>query len=75
VVDLAAIRRLDQRRPAREVAVEGPDAHAGPLGDRLEGDVGARLGERLGRSGQQPLAVAACVGALGSLGLAGRHRD
>ena len=45
------------------VAVDGADADAGPASDIVDLSVGARFGEHLARAVQDPLAVAAGVGA------------
>ena len=61
--ELVAVRRLDQRLAGGEVPVERADADAGVLGDRVERDVGAVLGERAHGDLEQPVAVALGVGA------------
>jgi hypothetical protein len=59
----------------REVAVDGPHADAGLAGDIVHLRVDAALGEHGSRRGDDPLAVAAGVGAqrFRSLGVGCRH--
>ena len=63
VLDLGAVRRLDERVTRGEVAVQGADAHAGTLGDGLERDVGAALREGVAGRREKLVAVALGVGA------------
>ena len=65
-----------QRLLVREVAVDGPHAHAGLAGDVVHLRLDAALGEHGSRRRDDPLAVAPGVGAqgLGGLGVGGRHR-
>ncbi|GAA3242519.1 hypothetical protein GCM10010468_80250 [Actinocorallia longicatena] len=62
---LVAVGGLDQGLPGGEVPVEGADADARLLGDRVQGGV-AVAGEGLDGRLQQPVAVALCVGAQGA---------
>ena len=52
-----------ERLLVREVAIDGPDAHAGLAGDVVHLRVDAAVGEHGARRGDDPLAVAAGVGA------------
>ncbi|GAA1692086.1 hypothetical protein GCM10009830_44780 [Glycomyces endophyticus] len=58
----------------REVAVEGPGADAGPLGDRLQGRVRPLFGEDGARGVQEPLHIACGIGAQGAFGFRGHPR-
>ena len=67
LVDVRFVDGLDDVEPIGEVAVQGPDADAGLLGDRLHGRTGAVLGEDLSRRRDQPLAVSPGIGPQGAL--------
>ena len=56
--DLAAVDRLEQRFPGREVAIERSYADTGALGDRLEARLRAAGAEDARRRLEQALAIA-----------------
>src|SRR6201999_86370 len=56
--DLVAIDGFLQVQPGGEVAVQGTDANAGPLGDVLQRRIGAVFGKRLGGGGEQAFMAA-----------------
>ena len=61
--DLAPIDHLDQMLARGEVPVEGADPDAGPPCDLLQGGIDAMLGKDGGGDLQQPVAIAARIGA------------
>ena len=61
--DLAPIDHLDQMLAGGEVPVEGADPDAGPPCDLLQGGIDAMLGKDGGGHLQQPVAIAARIGA------------
>ncbi len=65
---------VDQRLAVGEAPVDGPDPDAGPLGDLVEADLKAALGEHVGRGVEDSLPVALRVGTKWALGFrVGRH--
>ena len=66
---LVDVDRLEERLARREVPVERPDPHAGPLGHVLERRGRPDLGERRARGSDELVVVAARVGPLGALEL------
>jgi hypothetical protein len=61
--DLAPIHDLHQMLAGREVPVEGADPDTGPPCDLLQGGIDPILGKDGGGDLQQPVAVAARIGA------------
>ena len=61
--DLAPIDHLDQMLPRGEMPVEGADPDAGPPRDLLQGGVDPILGKDGGGDLQQPVPIAAGIGA------------